>query len=124
MYSTLVAISILVQINIGEKCLTNFLMNVSTSALREYLRSANIYKGESTKKKIELIEMIIYGCISNSINKYEIKEISKDQASKILRENKIKLKSLPGYGNSELKKKDKKLVTNEKCCIKISDQRD
>ena len=121
MYSTLVAISMLVQINIGEKCLTNFLMNVSTSALREYLRSANIYKGESTKKKIELIEMIVYGCITNSTNKYETKEISKDQASKILRENKIKLKSLPGYGNSELKKKDKKLVTNEKCCIKISD---
>ena len=121
MYSTLVAISILVQINIGEKCLTNFLMNVSTSALHEYLRSANIYKGESTKKKTELIEMIVYGCITNSTNKYETKEISKDQASKILRENKIKLKSLPGYGNSELKKKDKKLVTNERCCIKISD---
>ena len=31
--------------------------------------------------------MIIYGCITNSINKYEIKEISKDQANKILREN-------------------------------------
>ena len=84
MYSSLVAISILVKSNIGEKFLTNFLMNVSTSALRKYLKLTNIYKGESTKKKAELTEMIIYGCITNSINKYEIKEISKDQANKIL----------------------------------------
>ena len=86
MYSSLVAISILVKSNIGEKFLTNFLMNVSNSALRKYLKLANIYKGESTKKKPELTEMIIYGCITNSINKYEIKEISKDQANKILRD--------------------------------------
>ena len=86
MYSSLVAISILVKSNIGEKFLTNFLMNVSTSALRKYLKLANIYKGELTKKKAELTEMIIYGCITNSINKYEIKEISKDQANKILRD--------------------------------------
>ena len=86
MYSSLVAISILVKSNIGEKFLTNFLMNVSTSALCKYLKLANIYKGESTKKKTELIEMIIYGCITNSINKYEIKEISEDEAQKILRD--------------------------------------
>ena len=86
MYSSLVVISILVKSNIGEKFLTNFLMNVSTSALRKYLKLANIYKGESTKKKTELIEMIIYGCITNSINKYEIKEISEDEAQKILRD--------------------------------------
>ena len=75
MYSSLIAISILVKSNIGEKCLKNFLVNVLTSALRKYLKLANIYKEESTKKKTELIEMIIYGCITNSINKYEIKEI-------------------------------------------------
>ena len=86
MYSLVIVIRILVKSNIGEKCLTNFLMNVLTSALRKYLKLANIYKGESTKKKTELIEMIIYGCITNSINKYEIKEISKDQANKILRD--------------------------------------
>ena len=86
MYLSLIAISILVKSNIGEKFLTNFLMNVSNSALRKYLKLANIYKGESTKKKTELTEMIIYGCITNSINKYEIKEISKDQANKILRD--------------------------------------
>ena len=121
MYSSFVAISILVKRNIGEKCLTNFLMNMSTSALCKYLKLANTYKGESTKKKTELIKMIIYGCITNSINKYEIKEISKHQVNKILRESKIKLKSLPGYGNSEMKKKDMEPVINEKCNIKISD---
>ena len=86
MYLSLIAIGILVKSNIGEKFLTNFLMNVSNSALRKYLKLANIYKGESTKKKTELIEMIIYGCITNSINKYEIKEISEDEAQKILRD--------------------------------------
>ena len=86
MYLSLIAISILVKSNIGEKFLTNFLMNVSNSALRKYLKLANIYKGASTKKKTELIKMIIYGCITNSINKYEIKEISEDEAQKILRD--------------------------------------
>ena len=87
MYSSFIAISILLKSDIGEKCLTNFLKNVSTSALRKYLKLANIYKGESTKNKTELIGMIIYGCITNSKNKYEKKEISKDQANKILRKN-------------------------------------
>ena len=59
-----VAISTLVKSNIGEKCLTNFLMNVSVKGLRDYLECANIYKGTSPKKKTDLIEMIIYGCIS------------------------------------------------------------
>ena len=64
MNSAFVAISILVKSNIGEKCLTNFLMNVSAKGLRDYLECANIYKGTSPKKKTDLIEMIIYGCIS------------------------------------------------------------
>ena len=44
-----------------------------------------------------------------------------DQANKILRQNKIKLKSLPGYGKSEMKKKDMESVMNEKYSIKMSD---
>ena len=59
-----VAISTLVKSNIGEKCLTNFLMNVSAKGLRDYLECANIYKETSPKKKTDLIEMIIYGYIS------------------------------------------------------------
>ena len=59
-----VAIITLVKSNIGEKCLMNFLMNVSAKGLRDYLECANIYKETSPKKKTDLIEMIIYGCIS------------------------------------------------------------
>ena len=51
MNSSLVAISTLVKSNIGEKCLINILMNISTQSLRGYLRLANIYKDTSTKKK-------------------------------------------------------------------------
>ena len=64
MNSAFVAISTLVKSNIGEKCLINFLMHVSGKALRDYLECANIYKGTFPKKKTDLIEMIIYGCIS------------------------------------------------------------
>ena len=63
MNSAFAVISTLVRSNIGEKCLINFLMNVSTKALRDYLECANIYKGTSPKQKTDLIEMIIYGCI-------------------------------------------------------------
>ena len=64
MNSAFVAISTLVKSNIGENCLINFLMHVSGKALRDYLECANIYKGTSPKKKTDLIEMIIYGCIT------------------------------------------------------------
>ena len=63
MNSAFAVISTLVKSNIGEKCLINFLMNVSAKALRDYLECANIYKGTSPKEKTDLIEMIIYGCI-------------------------------------------------------------
>ena len=64
MNSAFAAISTLVKSNIGENCLINFLMHMSEKALRDYLECANIYKGTSPKKKTDLIEMIIYGCIS------------------------------------------------------------
>ena len=64
MNSAFAAISTLVKSNIGENCLINFLMHVSGKALRDYLECANIYKETSPKKKTDLIEMIIYGCIS------------------------------------------------------------
>ena len=60
MNSTFAVISTLVKSNIEKKCLINFLMNVSTKALRDYLECANIWKGNSPKKKTNLIEMIIY----------------------------------------------------------------
>ena len=51
MNSTLVAISTLVKSNIDERCLINILMNISTPALRDYLKLANIYTGKSSKKE-------------------------------------------------------------------------
>ena len=114
MNSSLIAISTLIKSNIGEKCLVSFLTNVSTPVLRDYLKLAKIYKGEASKKKTDLIEMIVYGCITNKLKKEGIQDISTREANEILKANKIILKSLPGYGNDELKKKDMKPVTNEK----------
>ena len=108
MNSSFVAISILIKNNIGEKCLINFLMNISAQALRDYLECANIYKGNSSKKKTDLIEMILYGCITDKLNKKVIEDISAKQANQILNKKKIIVKSLPGYGNAELKKNELK----------------
>ena len=76
MNSSLVSISALVKSNVGEKRLIDFLMNVPSQSLRDYLRLANIYCGTSTKSKINLIEIVIYGCISNKINKDEWSDTS------------------------------------------------
>ena len=108
MNSSLVAIGTLLKSNIGEKCLINFLMNVPNQPLGDYLKFANIYKRNSSKKKTDLVEMIIYGCITNKLNKNEIKDISIKETNKILKEHDIILKLLPGYGNAELKRQDMK----------------
>ena len=68
MNSFFVAISTLVKSNIGEQCLINILMNISTQLLRDYLECTNIYKGKTSKKKTGLVEMIVYGCITNKLN--------------------------------------------------------
>ena len=60
MNSSFAAISTLIKRDIGEKCLINFLMNISAQALRDYLKYANIYKGNSSKQKTDLIEMNVY----------------------------------------------------------------
>ena len=105
MNSSLVAINTLVKSNIGGKCLINILMNISTQSLRDYLRLTNICKVTSTKKKTNLVEMIVYGHISNKINKNDIQDISVKCAEKILNESEIVIKPLPEYGNDGLKKK-------------------
>ena len=51
-------------------------MNMSSQSLRSHLRLANIYDGNSNKKETDLIEMIVYGCIINKLNKEPIKDIS------------------------------------------------
>ena len=99
MNSSLVAISTLVKSDIDERCLIIFLMNISSTALRYYLKVTNIYCSISSKKITNYTEMIVYGCITNKLNKIE--HISIKEANDILKENKIVLKSLPGYGNAE-----------------------
>ena len=69
MNSSFATISTLVKSDIGEKCLINILMNMSTQALKGYLKSADIYKGNASKKKTDLVEMIVYGCVTDKLNK-------------------------------------------------------
>ena len=51
MNSSLVAIATLVKSNIGERCLINILMNISSQSLRSYIKLADIYDGNSNKRK-------------------------------------------------------------------------
>ena len=71
------------------------------------------------KKKSDLIEMIVYGCITDKLNKEGLEDISSKQANQILNKSNITVKSLPGYGNAELKKKDIKPCIKEKPFIKV-----
>ena len=73
MNATFAVISTLIKSNIEEKCLINFLMDMSTKGLKDYLECASIYKGTSPKKKTDLIEMIVYGCMSGTLNKKRFK---------------------------------------------------
>ena len=86
-------------------------------------RLADIYCGTSTKSKTDLIEMLIYGCICKKINKDEISDISNNKAKKILNENNISIKSLPGYGNAGIKKKDMSIHTdnNKRSSVNLVD---
>ena len=49
--------------------------------------------------------MIVYGHITDKINKMRIEDISKKEANQLLRSNKILVKSLPGHVNIGLKRK-------------------
>ena len=95
-------------------------MNISAQALRDYLECANIFKGTSPKKKSGLIEMIVYGCITEKSNQIQIEDISTKQANQILNKNNIIVKSLPGYGNAEWRKKEIQAHVKEKSFIKVS----
>ena len=64
-------------------------MNVSTKGLKDYLECASIYKGASPKKKTDLIEMIVYGCMTGTINKKDIEDISIKQVKQMLNKNNI-----------------------------------
>ena len=106
MNSTFAVISTLIKGNIKEKCLKNYLMNVSTKELKDYLECASIYKGTSPKKETNLTEMVVNGCMTGTLNKKDIEDTTIKEAKKILNKNSIAIDSLPGHGNMRLKKKE------------------
>ena len=75
-------------------------MNVSSKGLKDYLECASIYKGTSSKKKTDLIEMIVYGCLTGTLNKKDLQDISIKQPKQILNKNSITINSLHGHGNT------------------------
>ena len=114
MNSSLVCIGILVKSNISRHCLINFLNEVWSRALRVYLGLAEVNDGNANKKKSDLIEMIVYGCMNGKLKNKVVDEISVKKAYAILRENNVTVKSLPGYGNMGLRKKDIKPYVENK----------
>ena len=122
MNSSFVCISILVKSRLPKNCLINYLNEVSSQSQRRYLRLANIYDGTSNEKKSDLIEMIIYGCMNGKLKDTNFDDISNNKFNTIFKEKGISIKSLRGYGNLGLKKKDlKPYVENDKCSIKLVD---
>ena len=81
MNSSFVWIATLIKSNPSEKFLINILINISSDALRDYLECRKIYKGASSKKKTDIVEMILYGHITDKINKMRMKDISKKEAN-------------------------------------------
>ena len=63
--------------------------------------------------------MIIYGCVTGTLNKKDIYDISTKQANQILNKNNITIDSLPGHGNMGLKKKEIKSYIKEKSFTKV-----
>ena len=85
MNSSLVCIGILVKSNISKHCLITFLNNVSSNALRKYLGAAEVYDGNANKKKSDLIEMIVCGCMNGKLKNKVLEDISFNSAISILK---------------------------------------
>ena len=85
------------------------------------MECGKIYKGISSKKKTDLVEMILYGCITDKIDKMGLQDITKKEANQVLNANKINLKTLPGYGDMGLKRKEILVCTNSEPSIKVHD---
>ena len=83
---------------------------MSSQSFRSYLRLANIYDGNSNERKSDLIQMIIYGYMNGNLRNKSIEDISSNKVNTILKEKDISIKSLPGYGNLGLRKRDLNLI--------------
>ena len=93
---------------------------MSTKGLKDYLECASIYRDTSPKKKTDLTEMIVYGYMTGTLNKKDLKDISVKQENQILIKNYITINSLPGHGNIGLKKKKFKPYVKEKIFLDVS----
>ena len=51
-------------------------MNISSQASTDYLECRKIYKGASSKKKTDLVEMIVYDHIIDRISKSGMNDIT------------------------------------------------
>ena len=87
--------------------------------IKRLFRICIYYEGTSPKKKTDLIEMIVDGCMTRTLNKKDLEDIPIKQAKQILNKNNITVDSLPGYGNMRLKKKEIKSQIKEKAFIKV-----
>ena len=121
MNSTFVMIGILMKRNLNGRCSLNALMSINNEFLWDYLGLANIYDGNSNKRKSDLIEMIVYAYMNGKLIKKPLQDISTNNAINILKEKKISIKSLPCYDNSKLKKEDIINKHESECLIKVSD---
>ena len=65
--SSFIAASILKQSKIPEQQYLSFINVLPQSSLREYLSYDNIFDGKRKRAKVNLIEMIVYGRITNKI---------------------------------------------------------
>ena len=53
-----------------------------TKGLKDCLQCASIYKGTSPKKKTNLIQMFVYGCMTEKLNKKDLEDISINKQNK------------------------------------------
>ena len=113
MNSSFACVSILVKSNIPKNCLNNFW---------NYLRLANIYDWNANKKKSDLIEKIISGCLNGKLKNKQVDDISISKSHSILKEKNINHKALPRHGNLGLRKKDiQPYEENKEFSIKLKD---
>ena len=64
--------------------------------------------------------MIVYWYMNGKLSKKPLQDFSTNNALNILKDKKISIKSLPGYGNSNLKKKDIINKHETECSTKVT----
>ena len=67
--------------------------------------------------------MIVNGCVTGTLNKKDIEDITIKEVKQILNKNSITIDSLPGHGNKGLKKKEVKSCDQEKTFIYVTNQK-